>query len=315
MMGVAISVKSTPSQGSVFTVRLEFRCLEDGEGDIALVSEGVPELAAVQAPRATSPLKLTTRATTETPCVILVAEDNPIDREVIERQLRLLGFPATIVHDGLQALERWREGKVAMLLTDLRMPEMDGYALVAAIRNEEGAAQRTPIVALTANALPEEERHCRDAGMDDYLVKPVRLKKLKAMIERWIGAETLDGNAAPSADAVAEAHPADLRVLSSLVGEDPADIAAMLRTFQTHSRKLADELLRAVSSDDSQPARESAHKLKSAAFSIGAQRLGELCERLEQAGRADRVDLLKALLPQALTQLEAVYLYLDSLQR
>jgi CheY-like chemotaxis protein len=121
--------------------------------------------------------------------LILVAEDNEINRLVILHQLKLIGLAADISINGRQALERWRSGAgdIALLLTDLHMPEMDGYALARAIRAEEPAGQRLPIIAVTANALRDEELRCRAAGMDGYLTKPIQRLQLQAAIEEWLG--------------------------------------------------------------------------------------------------------------------------------
>ena len=119
--------------------------------------------------------------------LILVAEDNETNRKVILRQLQIIGFAAEVCVDGREALKRWRGGDFAMLLTDLNMPEMDGHALARAIRDEEPEGQRMPIIALTANALREEELGLRAAGFDGYLSKPVRLAQLRASIEAWLG--------------------------------------------------------------------------------------------------------------------------------
>jgi CheY-like chemotaxis protein len=118
--------------------------------------------------------------------LILVAEDNEINRKVMLRQLQLVGYVAEVCVNGREALECWRSGRFGLVLTDLHMPEMDGYALATAIRAEEGELRRTPIIAVTANALCEEELRCRNVGMDAYLTKPVRLPQLKAAIEAWL---------------------------------------------------------------------------------------------------------------------------------
>jgi CheY-like chemotaxis protein/HPt (histidine-containing phosphotransfer) domain-containing protein len=118
--------------------------------------------------------------------LILVAEDDEINQKVILRQLDLLGHAAEVASDGVEALAMWRRGRYAMLITDLHMPEMDGYALTAAIRREESPMQRLPIVALTANALRGEESRAKAAGMDEYLTKPIRLKDLKRALTHWL---------------------------------------------------------------------------------------------------------------------------------
>jgi CheY-like chemotaxis protein len=116
---------------------------------------------------------------------ILVVEDNELNQKVTLRQLRVCGFDADLACDGRAALERWRGGDYALILTDLHMPEMDGYELAREIRRAEGAQARVPIVAFTANAIKGEAANCRAAGMDDCLTKPVQLADLKAMLHRW----------------------------------------------------------------------------------------------------------------------------------
>jgi CheY-like chemotaxis protein len=122
--------------------------------------------------------------------LVLVAEDNPINRMVLEQQLALLGVAAVFADDGLDALRQWREGpeRFGLLLTDLHMPGLDGFALAAAIRADEASlgGRRLPIVALTASALRDEDERCRMAGMDDVVVKPVLLEPLGEAVRRWL---------------------------------------------------------------------------------------------------------------------------------
>ena len=94
----------------------------------------------------------------------------------------LLGYVADLVSDGREALAHWREGNHALLLTDLQMPNMDGYELTTEIRRTEVDDQHLPIVTLTANALKSEELRCKAAGMDNYLTKPVLLDHLRATL-------------------------------------------------------------------------------------------------------------------------------------
>ncbi len=114
--------------------------------------------------------------------LILVAEDNEINQKVIRQQLALLGYAADIATDGREALQRWENGDYALLLTDLNMPNMDGYQLTKAIRSSKTEHEDIPIIALTANALKGEMEHCRSIGMDDYLSKPVQLENLQTTL-------------------------------------------------------------------------------------------------------------------------------------
>ena len=124
--------------------------------------------------------------------LILVAEDDEINRTVISHQLQLLGYAVEIAEDGASALALWQQGRFSLLLTDLHMPVLDGYGLTDAIRQKEEAAgisgttSRLPIVALTANALHGEEERALEHGMDAYLTKPLKLNALAKILDRWL---------------------------------------------------------------------------------------------------------------------------------
>jgi len=119
---------------------------------------------------------------------ILVAEDHPINRAVIERQLDLLGYACTMAEDGQRAWEALAASHYDLLLTDCHMPVLDGYALTQRIREAEATTgAHLPIVALSASALPEQVEKCRRAGVDDFLAKPARLEELKKKIETMVG--------------------------------------------------------------------------------------------------------------------------------
>ncbi len=141
---------------------------------------------------------------------ILVAEDHPVSRQLVQRQLGLLGWPCELVDNGREALAALQHGDHALLLTDCNMPEMSGYELASAWRRHEresAAASRLPIVATTANARAGELARCREAGMDDCLSKPLQLKPLEDMLERWLGADDRADDDAPPATVADDAIP------------------------------------------------------------------------------------------------------------
>jgi PAS domain S-box-containing protein len=245
--------------------------------------------------------------------LILVAEDNETNRKVISQQLRLLGFAAEVVADGRAALERWRKGEFALVLTDLHMPEMDGYALAAAIRSEEViGARRTPIVALTANVLRDEESRCLAAGMDAYISKPIRLPQLNETISRLLAARG-GMNAAPThRTGLAVVPPMDLAVLEALVGSDASVIDEVLRAFRRSIGEQRQELLSASSAKSLQAIMNAAHKLKSGARSVGADQLGAICGEIEHAVATGRSDAFSDLMGRLQVECTALELFLDS---
>ena len=244
--------------------------------------------------------------------LILVAEDNEVNQEVLTRQLALLGYSAETVGDGVQALERWHHGGHALLLTDLHMPAMDGYMLAAAVRAEEVEGSRLPIIALTANALRDEELRCRQAGMDGYLTKPVRLAQLKAAIEVWLRpALPRPGDAVPGARAWTAPPPADLGVLAELIGDDPQVVHEVLEAFRANTARSAQELAAAHAGGADQGVADIAHKLKSAARAIGAARLGQICADIEEAAACSRSAVLGPLIAAFDSELCAVHEFLD----
>lgn len=126
---------------------------------------------------------------------ILVAEDHLTNRAVMARQLEALGYRHTIVEDGEQALEALGRAPYDALITDCHMPNVDGYELTRRIRAREGGARPLLIVGISASAQPEQIARCREAGMDDFLTKPVQLDDLAAMLDRHLGNDARETSA------------------------------------------------------------------------------------------------------------------------
>ena len=217
--------------------------------------------------------------------LVLVAEDNDINQKVIRRQLALLGLAAEVADNGLDALQRARSGRYALLLTDLHMPGMDGYELASTLRREEAPGQHLPIVALTANALSGEAERCRRAGMDDYLSKPVQLDQLGATLARWLVPAVPPPSLPMPAD-VPEWPVYDEQALARLLDDDPAQLQSFRRDFLVSTRATAQLMRAAVGRSDWAQAGALGHRLKSSARAVGAMALGGSCAGIEQAGAA-----------------------------
>ena len=257
--------------------------------------------------------------------LILVAEDNETNQKVLVRQLALLGWAGDAVGTGVLALERWRSGDYALVISDLRMPGLDGFQLASAIRVDEQAAgtklaARVPIIALTANSEQGEEGRCTAAGMDAYLTKPLQLAALKLMLARWFPLTT--PTALPVAEPTLEADgtvagtagtpPVDVSMLESLVGSDPAVVLDFLTDFRASALAIGMVLVAACEARDTVSVGAQAHKLKSSSRSVGAVSLGDLCDLLETAGKVGRLDTIDLLCPVFDKELRTVVAFLDA---
>ncbi len=191
MMGGHIGVDSTPGVGSTFWFTAQLRYQEMNR-----------ESTLSRPPRSWSPptdrtLTVRHQATThcnledeQTPTAsqvrVLLAEDNPVNQEVVLAMLESLGYEIDLVENGKQALDAFLQTPYDLVLMDCQMPEMDGFKATQAIRAQEKGATRTPIVALTANVMSGDRERCLAAGMDDYLAKPFDLNGLRDLFNQWL---------------------------------------------------------------------------------------------------------------------------------
>jgi CheY-like chemotaxis protein len=216
---------------------------------------------------------------------VLVVEDHPVNREVLVLQLNLLGIAADTAEDGVDALAAWRPGRYAAVLADIHMPRMDGHELAQRLRAAEvdHGAVRTPIVAVTANVMKGEEERCLASGMDAYLMKPVSIERLQAILERW-----LPIRAESSVDHADQREPTaaiDRNVLADWLGEDAA-INALLAKFRETAVEAERDIHAAARTGDFAKLAALAHKLKGAAQTVGAIGVGATAAALEHAGKA-----------------------------
>ena len=225
---------------------------------------------------------------------ILVAEDHPINRAVIGRQLERLGYAHTIVENGLEALRALADNRYDLLITDCHMPLLDGYALARKVReNEQGGTAHLPIVALSASALPEEVTRCREAGMDEFLAKPVPLVVLNAMLSACLdtGQETPRAKRTPQS--ITDAR---LDLLMETFGS-AAHVREMLKGLLDATRGDLAELDEAIRNGDAKRQGELLHRIHGALRLLGDQGLtaeGDSVQRRDSLLRY--LDELEALL-------------------
>ncbi len=167
LMGGALTLDSEAGRGSTFTILMPVTPAE------ASAAATVPEAAVVGGVGACS-------------LHVLLAEDNDLNARVATLLIEKLDGRVTRVRNGRELLAAWQDGQFDLILMDVQMPVMDGFTTTTAIREREAATGgHIPIVALTAHALADYHRKCTDAGMDDYLTKPIDPRRLRETLVRW----------------------------------------------------------------------------------------------------------------------------------
>jgi CheY-like chemotaxis protein len=211
---------------------------------------------------------------------VLVVEDNSVNQRVALLQLKKLGHEADAVANGLEALEAMDRIPYGLVFMDCHMPEMDGFAATREIRKRELNLRRTPIIAMTANALEGDREKCLAAGMDDYISKPVKPQDLARILQRWespVDSKSME----------------DLR---ELVDHDTTAFAALVKQYFSNMDDLLVKLREATSVGEAAKIEDLGHTLKGSSAHFGARFLMNLCQQLETAARAGRVAGAKTLL-------------------
>lgn len=241
---------------------------------------------------------------------LLLVEDTPVNREVALGMLDMLGHFVQAVENGRLAVEAVSRERFDLILMDCQMPEMDGFAATAAIRQREREAQdhhHVPIIALTANAMEGDRTRCLAAGMDDYLAKPFTMAQLSAILTQWLTPQTAVEATEPASPS--PAHPGDSpsdqsppspaaeidkaaweAILALQRPGRPDILARVLTAYLNDSRTLVEEIRTAVQTQDPVALAKAAHRLKSSSAQLGALAMAAHCKELESLGRLARLD-------------------------
>ena len=226
---------------------------------------------------------------------VLVAEDNQVNQKVAVRILQRLGYRADVAANGLEAIEALSRIPYAAVLMDVQMPEMDGHEATAEIRRRErGRPRRTPIIAMTANAMQGDREKAIESGMDDYVPKPIKPEELGAALERWVLAPAepqRETSVARSGDGAAAGEgPLDRSVLAGLrelqeEGE-PDILEELMGIFLAEATTQLAALREGARAGDASSVEGVAHALKGSSGNMGAVGMAALCQEIEEAGRS-----------------------------
>ena len=296
LMGGTITVASVEGAGSTFTCMIPFTSS----------TGALPASHPARAHATSLPVPVNQVAR------ILVVEDNLVNQRITCVQLEKLGYRVEVAGNGQAAVQLLAASQDntawELVLMDCQMPEMDGFEATAIIRaGEQQTGRHLPIVALTANALPGDRERCIQAGMDDYLTKPIKFDELRTTVQRWLATPTT----APLRPAVQhqppEPTPLDPAILAELRGlqaaGEPDLLCSLIDLFMDEAPSLLAAVRSAIMARDPAALRTAAHALKGCSSNLGATLLAAQCKILEDHGRAGTL----AAAPAALTALETEY--------
>ncbi len=313
LMGGRIGVESEEGKGSTFwfTAVFEKQPARQRPG-IATPLPTTPaegSLAATAAPRGVQPpIKVQTKG----PARILLAEDNGVNRAVAVAMLTKLGYQFDVVTNGAEALCALRKADYDLVLMDCGMPQMDGYEATRRIRDCRAGTRNPliPIVALTADAMSGARDRCVAVGMNDYVARPLEVRKLEDMLEKWLGLVATDLRSEGKirlpvcplpAEAEAIFNPQEL--LARLMGDQEL-AGKVTAAFLDDAPRQLRTLKKMLQEGDADGARRQAHTLKGAAATISAEALRSLCCEAQKAAAANDLERASILLLRMQEQFE-----------
>ncbi len=254
------------------------------------------------------------------PLQILVAEDHAANQRLALLMLEGLGYRADIAANGLEVLEALERQSYDVILMDVQMPEMDGLEATRRVR-QRWAGHGPRIIAMTANVATDDRQACLDAGMNDYLPKPIRVEELVAALNRsQAGGETgsprfdnkRGAGTAPESGAAGQdaptgtLDPTALETLRRLVGGDQAALGELISSFLSETPPLLASLDHALRTGDAALLQRAGHTLKSSSRDFGALTLSELGRQLEALGKAGRLEAGREVVLQAEAEYDRV---------
>ncbi len=213
---------------------------------------------------------------------ILIAEDNLVNQQVLLNQLENLGYHADFVVNGEQALAMLSQQNYDIVLMDCQMPVIDGYTATQELRRREGSNRHTVVIALTANAMPEDREKCLASGMDDYISKPINLSLLNALLQRWTGSRVeISGVEGIIYTAEPSSLPVNLTRLEEVTRGNKSRQQRLLEIFVENAQTDIQAIALAIPINDYSTLEQKAHRLKGSSANVGVTYISDLAAELE----------------------------------
>ncbi len=250
---------------------------------------------------------------------ILLAEDNPVNQEVMTAMLQNKGIKTVVTPNGRLALEEAEAGIYDMIFMDCQMPEMDGFEATRLIRESRTPAKDFPIVALTANAMTGDREKCIAAGMNDYLSKPVKQQELQMVLARWIDpskrTEAVAVAATPVQDLAISGGAIDAQVLKTLRSVTGDKFDKIVSSYLSNAVKYMENIEIGLNGGDAALVNSVAHTFKSSSGQLGARKVQECMGAIEAAAGNGDLVLASNLFARAKSDLEAARAELEQAMR
>ncbi len=244
---------------------------------------------------------------------ILLVDDNEFNRKVALKQLDKLGYYATSAIDGHQALDYYQNTKFDLILMDCHMPIMDGYQATAHIRKIELSKNtHIPIIAMTANAMLGDKEVCLNAGMDDYLSKPIVISDLNNILLKWLPNVPSTPIHIPWEDSADSIKVVDIQRLTNLFGDDKSAIYHIGHQFIISMQGMNNALDIAIKNNDFSEVRALSHQAKGAALNLGMNQLGIITGKIEdkaQSRDSENLNVLAKEFNQSLHEVREYFLH------
>ncbi len=246
--------------------------------------------------------------------LILLAEDNLVNQQVAKHVLSKLGYSIHIANNGQEAVDILKIRSYVLVLMDCQMPIMDGFEATRLIRLNEIASnqKRVPIIAMTANAIQGDRELCLDAGMDDYVTKPIDVEILFSVLQRWLNtANSIDTSSSKPAEYNILLCPIDMSRVMDLFDGDEEIIQELLEVFCHSLPDFKDKLTTAVTNRTTD-IKSVAHNIKGSAYNIGAIILASMAEKLESSVSQQNWTEIDYLSVQIQAELDRIKLFIEN---